>query len=395
MKYLFIIIAFTFISITSFAQLKYPGIYSIKGRIDNWNGKYIFFSCRGIGKSREWDSTIVRNNVFSFSGKLLEPANGFITTRSLDRFKSLDDSAITERFFIGPSYMSISLSLNNFHQSRLKGSPYQDEYYSLQAAKRKWDDLATQSSLLYNNLNKEYTKALEKSPDSVYTLSLAKQLDSLSTIASSYSEKSDSIKNIFFKQRPNSYITAFLLEEYYRLFSLSLKELQWYYNRMNQTAKKWAYGIKLKNAITNLQKGSPGAMATNFSAKDINGDSISLLQFRGKYVLLDFWASWCVPCRAGNPELIRLYQQYKNKGIEFIGLAADIGTEDKWKAAVAKDGIQIWKQVLDKKIGDKYAVHTIPLQILIDPNGIIIGRYGDGGAPHENLEKNLESIFNK
>jgi thiol-disulfide isomerase/thioredoxin len=123
------------------------------------------------------------------------------------------------------------------------------------------------------------------------------------------------------------------------------------------------------------------------------GDSLSLLQFRGRYVLLDFWASWCKPCRAGNPELITLYNKYKEKGIEFVGIADDNGTEDKWKSAVAKDNVKIWRHVLDKKVGDAYAVHSIPLQILIDPNGIIIGRFGEAGEPHENLSKSLERIF--
>lgn len=111
--------------------------------------------------------------------------------------------------------------------------------------------------------------------------------------------------------------------------------------------------------------------------------------------MLDFWASWCKPCRAGNPELIRLYKKYNEKGIEFIGIAGDNGSEDKWKLAIDKDGINIWRHILDKKIGDQYAVHSIPLQILIDPNGIIIGRFGEGGEPNESLSKLIEKIFEK
>jgi thiol-disulfide isomerase/thioredoxin len=119
-------------------------------------------------------------------------------------------------------------------------------------------------------------------------------------------------------------------------------------------------------------------------------------------VLLDFWASWCVPCRKGNPHLKELYSKYKDKGIEFIGISDDDQSEDKWKEAIVKDGIGVWKHVLrglkqknnvfdrSTDISDKFGIHTLPTKILIDPEGKIIGRYSEEEGP---LDEMLKKVF--
>ncbi len=120
-------------------------------------------------------------------------------------------------------------------------------------------------------------------------------------------------------------------------------------------------------------------------------------------MLLDFWASWCVPCRKGNPHLKALYAQYKDKGIEFIGISDDDSNPAAWKKAVAKDDLP-WRHVLrgmdrnlmragktsDKDISEKYGIHSLPTKILINPEGMIIGRYGSEG---DELDRMLEKSF--
>jgi thiol-disulfide isomerase/thioredoxin len=283
------------------------------------------------------------------------------------------------------------LKLDSFHYAKLVGSKYQSEYRILESSKKKLYNKIEPLSNLYDSLNAEYIKIMNLEKREAEKKSLETKMDSLGTKMDALSEKCSIINRAFFAKNPNSYITTYLLQDYYSSFSL--RELKYYYNKMLPSTKRWEYGIKLKEAISSLQNGSPGNTATNFSEPDIKGDSLSLSQFRGKYILLDFWASWCKPCRAGNPELIRLYKKYNEKGIEFIGIASDNGSEDKWKSAVEKDNVNIWRHILNKQIGKAYAVHSIPLQILIDPNGIIIGRFGEGGEPNENISKSLEKLF--
>ena len=372
-------------------QGKQPSTYVIRGTLENLNGQYIYFSCKGAGAERVWDSTRVKGNSFAFSGTLTEPANGFITTLPFNRVKNLEDKNITGRLFIGPFVMTISLQRDNFKGARLNGSMYQDEYDKLEQLKMPWYKEIKILDKLYDSLVIIYTDSTKSSTHDKPLLEAT--MDSVNRVLAAWWENCATTDKEFFASHPNSYITAYLLKDYFS--TLSLKELQYYYHRMLPATQQWEYGIRLKKAIADLQQGSAGGKAANFTATDIRGDSIVLSQFRGKYVLLDFWASWCKPCRAGNPELIRLYNKYHHKGIEFIGIADDNGSEDKWQQAIAKDSIHIWRHILDKKIGDKYAVHSIPVQILIDPDGMIIERFGPGGEPNENISKSLEKLFGK
>lgn len=393
MKYFLPILFFLFSILPCKGQHKKQTAFSITGTINKWNGKYVYFSYKGFGVNRIWDSTAVKNNTFLFKGKLNEPSSGFITILKFDRINDLTNKNITQRLFLSPSKMTIALTLGSFQKARLKGSKYQDEYQALENSKKKLYRKIEALSKIYESLNKEYAETVTIENESTVALSIEAKIDSLKEIINPFTLEIEKLDKIFFEKNPNSFITTYLLKDYYP--TLPLKELNHYYNRMNPETKKWEYGKKLKEAILKLQGGSPGGVAANFSETDINGDSLSLSQFKGKYLLLDFWASWCKPCRAGNPELIRLYKKYNKKGIEFVGIADDNGSEDKWKLAVENDSINIWRHILDKNISDNYAVHSIPLQILINPDGIIIGRFGEGAEPNENLSKLIEKIFEK
>ena len=154
------------------------------------------------------------------------------------------------------------------------------------------------------------------------------------------------------------------------------------------------YGQSTKDSSIHLKrKGLPSEQAFNFSGITSTGQSINLTDFRGKYVLLDFWASWCHPCRKFNPELIKLYNLYKLEAIEFIGIASDVGKEKKWKEAISKDKISLWPQMLDDNIAIEYSVYSIPQLILIDPSGKIINRFGGIGQPKASLKFVLKKIF--
>jgi peroxiredoxin len=118
----------------------------------------------------------------------------------------------------------------------------------------------------------------------------------------------------------------------------------------------------------------PGQPAVELSLPDLNGNSVSLASLKGKVVLIDFWASWCGPCRHNNPRLVKLYNRYHNKGLEIYGVSLDENSED-WKKAVQHDKLN-WIQVIDDKgwaatSASSYGVDMIPSSFLIDKQGVI------------------------
>ena len=137
-----------------------------------------------------------------------------------------------------------------------------------------------------------------------------------------------------------------------------------------------------------------GGMAANFTENTPEGKPVSLSSFRGKYVLVDFWASWCVPCRAENPNVLKAYARYKSKGLEILGVSLD-GANSKaaWVKAIEKDQLT-WTQVSDLKAfsgsaAKLYGVTFIPINYLINPEGVIVAKNLRG----EDLDKKLAEIF--
>ena len=221
-----------------------------------------------------------------------------------------------------------------------------------------------------------------------------------------FNERITKITYQFFLDHPNSYVTADRM--IYYVSSLPLESLKKVYANFSPEIRKTDNVIKFAAELKKIESGIPGSMAADFTTTDINGNKLSLSSFKGKYVLLDFWASWCVPCRKGNPHLIELYNKYHAKGFEIIGVSDDDRKPELWKAAVATDHIGIWNHVLrgldmelrmknlpnPTDISDGFGIHVLPTKILIDRTGKIIGRYGDSiGGSEEEMDKILASLF--
>ncbi|KAA9325938.1 TlpA family protein disulfide reductase [Hymenobacter busanensis] len=136
-----------------------------------------------------------------------------------------------------------------------------------------------------------------------------------------------------------------------------------------------------------------GALAPDIQLAGADGKIIPLSSLRGKYVMVDFWASWCGPCRQENPNVVKLYNAYKSKGFEIYGVSLD-QDKGKWEKAIAADGLT-WTHVSDLKgwqsaAGQQYGIRAIPATVLIDPQGRIIAKNLRG----EELEKKVASLLN-
>lgn len=145
--------------------------------------------------------------------------------------------------------------------------------------------------------------------------------------------------------------------------------------------------------VNSVGKTDIGSIAPEISLQNPDGKIIKLSSLRGKYVLIDFWASWCRPCRAENPNVVKAYNKFKNKGFTVYGVSLD-ENKSSWTAAIAKDKLEQWPHVSDLKgwsssAGKLYGVRSIPSNFLIDPQGKIIAKNLRG----EKLEEKLEEVL--
>ncbi|WEK17523.1 MAG: TlpA disulfide reductase family protein [Candidatus Pedobacter colombiensis] len=204
----------------------------------------------------------------------------------------------------------------------------------------------------------------------------------------------------FIKEHPDAFSSLYYLSIGGKEYSIT--ELEEAYNGLSATYKGTRYAKSIKDRIEAGKVISSGGPAPDFSKPDANGKVVSLSQFRGKYVLLDFWGSWCGPCRAANPHLKELYKMYASKGFEILGVASEkvsvqAQAEDMWKKAIEKDGLT-WTNVLNNETSMKqdvvqmYAIEGYPTQILLDKDGKIVARWL--GAAGKALDDKLKEIFN-
>ena len=188
---------------------------------------------------------------------------------------------------------------------------------------------------------------------------------------------------------------------------MSLEQLKEAYNKLDETAKQTSAGKEIAAEIATLDRVAPGNPAPEIAKNDlVTGKPFALSSLKGKVVLLDFWASWCVPCRKSNPHVKALYEKYRKKGFDVVYVADNDSRPEDALKAIDQDGIRKYHHVLrglktlkdangkmtgyDKSedVSEQYAIHFLPTKYLIDREGKIIGKVTD-----EELDAKLKEIF--
>ena len=327
------------------------------------------------------DSSLIINGLFSFKGRISEPAVAFI---NLSRRGEMGVNG-TE-IFIEPSMMEISLQKDKFSNLHLTGSTTQKEYEDLRA--------------LEDAIKEKYKTQWDEWID----VNFSGNRDSLGTVLTPLFDSLTKTNITFFLTHPTSYVTLYYLQQHSR--DISIDSMTFFYSRLGYNLQQNIIGKRIFEIISKQRSVAVGGKAKFFFTKDVNGNPLMSRLLLGKYVLLDFWASWCVPCRKNNPHLISVYKKYKEKGLVIIGIADNDSDTAAWKKAIKTDGVDLWNNVLrgldkearskgkrnDNDINEKFGVGEIPTMILIDKNGMIIGRY-KGEEDNLALDRKLIEIF--
>jgi peroxiredoxin len=342
--------------------------FHITGVIAEVDSGWVMLSHTDTAGNLQTDSTGILNNTFSFNGVQQEPAMYSLSVRGLGQPPL--------KFFVENARIHINTTRDSIAAGVVTGSPTEDVYQNYKA-------LLHPLTALMDTLNRQYGDAYKSNNQGLMT-----RLDN------SYDSLDGARKQLitrFVKAHDNSPVAAWAVARNF-LFTPDARQLTELYNDLDTSVQRTSYGKKVKASLDIARKLAIGKPAPGFTQNDANGKPVSLSSLKGKYVLIDFWASWCGPCRAENPQVVKAYRAYKDKGFTILGVSLDTDKTD-WLGAVRHDHLS-WQQVSDLKgwknaVAVQYGIRAIPSNVLVDKKGIIIARNLRGAS----LENKLAGVL--
>lgn len=319
------------------------------------------------GQLASIDSADLSSSKVSFSGSLEAPEMLYL---------QVGDTRKMVNLFAENSTISILVNIDSLDKAQVIGSKSHDDMMAF----RKHLEPVNEKAI---ELNRAYDLASQNA-----------ETENMQRISEEYqnlrNEHFELIEE-FIASNPQSHFTPFVIREYLAS-NLKYTELDSMLSKLDPSihnSKDYQFLNQIVNANKSVEVGMP---AIDFALNDTTGNPISISSFQGKILLIDFWASWCGPCRHENPNVVKLYDDYKEKGFEIIGVSLDEKRTD-WIKAIHQDQLT-WPHVSDLKgwssaAGKLYAVNAIPATVLVDREGKIIAKNLRGDA----LRKKLEEIY--
>jgi len=341
--------------------------FTIKGNIAGVDTGKVYLQKLVEGKPQSIDTADIVNGEFSFKGKMDLPDLRVLRLNERDYFAQI---------FIDNSDVKVTAYKDSLNATKTTGSPSQDIFQSY------LNELLSVNKNLAN-IQEKYQKAMEAHND--------EEAKNAEMDYKSVMENMKVYTKNFVKEHSKSVVSAYIA-----LVQLSndveSDELDSIVNRIPQEISQSEYVIQLKKRAEDIKKTALGITAPDFTMNDPQGNPVQLSSLRGKVVMIDFWASWCGPCRQENPSVVKLYQQYHNKGFEILGVSLDRNKEE-WEKAIKDDQLN-WLHVSDLKFWQNsaallYSVNSIPQTFLLDKDGKIIAK----GLRSEGLAAKLTELF--
>lgn len=343
--------------------------YTIQGTINGASDEMVYLMKMVDGERMTIDSVNMVNGTFAFYGKQDVP--------QVYQIKVADQRGTLE-VFMENSLITVFAELNNLRKAEISGSSIHDEYAVYQS-------MMAEHNMKIQAAYRDYLAAREEG-----NKVLAREIEQ--TKVRPLHEIKISWQKDFLAANPNSFISPYLLLRHL-YFEMDLDELDKALGNLSQDVEQSPYYQILKENVAALRKVEVGMPFVDITLPDTTGNILSMSSFVGKgYVLIDFWAAWCSPCRRENPHFVRIYDDYREKGFEIFGVSFD-KSRDKWIEAIQEDGIT-WPQVSDLRYWQSsaaklYGVRSIPHTVLIDPEGNILAK----NLRHKDLRAMLEELL--
>ena len=321
------------------------------------NGKKVFVEIQTETGSVVKDTGVVENGKFELKG----------ITEGIDLgFVRIENEQISLPLILEEGKIEINIVKDSLHKSTLGGTPNNDKFQKFNTESRA---ISEKVAKFEKDNGPEMQKA-QMSNDTVTINKLLKEYKKFQNEMNDYSKK-------FIKENPDAYLSVLLLENFLMRQYLTPEEIKSYFEGLDKDVKETKSGKKIKTALDSMSAIVIGKPAPNFSAPSPEGKTISLKESLGKVTIIDFWASWCGPCRAENPNVVALYNEFHPQGLNIIGVSLDKDAA-KWKEAIAKDGL-IWPHVSNLKfwedpIAKQYNVQSIPATFILDEKGNIVAK---------------------